>query len=354
MRVPAVGGAIARLEHPLVLVLDDLHLVANRACLDVLAELVQYVPAGSQIAVTSREVPALPLARWRAQGWVHEIGVADLRLDEQEAELLLEAVDVELDASAALRADRADGGLAGGPVPRCSVSASRSVAVGVRRGRCSGTTGSCPSTSAWSSSPGCRRTRRGSSRYTSVLDRMCGGLCDAVLETTGSVGDAREARGHQRLRRAPRPDGRVVPLPPPVRPAPTRRARAERAGPGGRAQPARDGLVRRQRPGRGGDPLRASCRRDGHRRRLGRRPQSAALLRRPPGDRGGVARMVRRRRARGVPRARRLWSLVACADGTCRGGRALARPRRRRSLEDPALGRERHRSSRGSPRCART
>ena len=74
-------------------------LVANPACLDVLAELFRYVPAGSQIAVTSREEPALPLARWRAQGWVHEIGVADLRLDEQEAGLLLEAAGVELDAT---------------------------------------------------------------------------------------------------------------------------------------------------------------------------------------------------------------------------------------------------------------
>ena len=44
--VPAVGAAIARLEQPIVLVLDDLHLVANDACLDVLAELVRYVPAG--------------------------------------------------------------------------------------------------------------------------------------------------------------------------------------------------------------------------------------------------------------------------------------------------------------------
>ena len=96
-RVPAVGDAMAGFEQPIVLVLDDLHLVDNRACLDVLAELVRYVPGGSQIAVTSREAPALPLARWRSEGWVQEIGVSDLRLDEQEAGLLLEAVGVELD-----------------------------------------------------------------------------------------------------------------------------------------------------------------------------------------------------------------------------------------------------------------
>ena len=45
--VPAVGAAMARFEQPIVLVLDDLHLVSNGACLDVLAELVRYVPAGS-------------------------------------------------------------------------------------------------------------------------------------------------------------------------------------------------------------------------------------------------------------------------------------------------------------------
>ena len=97
-RVPRVGGALATRERPLVLALDDLHAVANPACLDVLAELSRYVPAGSQIAIASREEPALPLGRWRAQGSVDEIGVGDLRLDEQEAGLLLAAAGVELDA----------------------------------------------------------------------------------------------------------------------------------------------------------------------------------------------------------------------------------------------------------------
>ena len=41
---------------------------------------------------------------------------------------------------------------------------------------------------------------------------------------------ARDARAHERLRRAPRPAGRVVSLPPPVRRAAAQRARAQRAG----------------------------------------------------------------------------------------------------------------------------
>ena len=92
-RVPRVGSALAKLERPLVLVLDDLHAVTNPSCLDVLAALLGYVPAGSQVAVASREVPELPLARWRTRGLVDEIGVSDLRLDEQEAGLLLDAAE---------------------------------------------------------------------------------------------------------------------------------------------------------------------------------------------------------------------------------------------------------------------
>ena len=74
----------------------------------------------------------LPLARWRSQGWVQEIGVSDLRLDEQEAGLLLEAVGVELDPTHARRADRANGGLAVRPVPRCALATGRSAAVSRR------------------------------------------------------------------------------------------------------------------------------------------------------------------------------------------------------------------------------
>ena len=88
-RVIRLGNALAARERPFVLAFDDLHAVGNPTCLDVIAELLESVPAGSQIAIASREQPALPLGRWRAHGWVHELGPADLRLDEQEAELLL-------------------------------------------------------------------------------------------------------------------------------------------------------------------------------------------------------------------------------------------------------------------------
>jgi LuxR family maltose regulon positive regulatory protein len=198
-RVPRLGSALAALERPLVLVLDDVHALANPACLDVLAALFEYVPAGSQIAIASREEPALPLARWRAHGSVQEIGVGDLRLDEREAKLLLEAAGVELGASE-LRdlTERTEGWPAGLYLAALSMHAG------------------APSAAAFSGDdrfvtdyfrfellsrlPAAEAQFL---KYTSVLDRMSGGLCDAVLETTRSA-DTLEA--------LERTNGFVVPL----------------------------------------------------------------------------------------------------------------------------------------------
>jgi LuxR family transcriptional regulator, maltose regulon positive regulatory protein len=185
-RVPHVGSALAALERPLVLVLDDLHAVANPSCLDVLAALVDYVPAGSQIAVASREDPALPLARWRAHGLLHETGVPDLRLDEQEAKLLLEAAGVELDASELSElTEQTEGWPAGLYLAALSLQAGAPSSAGP-----AGFTGDDRFLSEYFRFELLSRLPPAEAeflKYTSVLDRMCGRLCDAVLETTRSA-----------------------------------------------------------------------------------------------------------------------------------------------------------------------
>jgi LuxR family transcriptional regulator, maltose regulon positive regulatory protein len=185
-RVPRVGSALGALERPLVLVLDDLHALTNPSCLDVLAALFEYVPAGSQIAVASREDPALPLARWRAHGLVHEIGVPDLRLDEQEAKLLLEAAGVELDADALSElTERTEGWPAGLYLAALSLQAGAPSPASP-----AGFTGDDRFLSEYFRSELMSRLPAAEAdflKYTSVLDRMCGGLCDAVLETTRSA-----------------------------------------------------------------------------------------------------------------------------------------------------------------------
>jgi LuxR family maltose regulon positive regulatory protein len=202
MRVPRVGSALAGLEHPLVLALDDLHAVANPSCLDVLAELSRYIPSGSQIAVASREEPPLPLARWRAQGSVQEIGVADLRLDEQEAGLLLEAAGVELDASElADLTERTEGWPAGLYLAALSLQAGAA-----RPDGDVGFTGDDRFVSEYFSLELLSWLPAAEAEFlkqTSILERMCGGLCDAVLQATGSA---------DILRRLERTNSFVVPL----------------------------------------------------------------------------------------------------------------------------------------------
>ena len=185
-RVPRVGSALAALERPLVLVLDDLHAVANPSCLDVLTALFDYVPAGSQIAVASREDPALPLARWRALGLLHEIGMLDLRLDEHEAKLLLGAAGVELDADALSElTERTEGWPAGLYLAALSLQAGAPSPAAA-----AGFSGGDRFVSEYFRFELLSRLPPAEAeflKYTSVLDRMCGGLCDAVLETTRSA-----------------------------------------------------------------------------------------------------------------------------------------------------------------------
>jgi LuxR family maltose regulon positive regulatory protein len=184
-RVPRIGRALAALEHPLVLVLDDLHAVTNPGCLDALAALFEYVPAGSEIAIASREGPALPLARWRARGWLIEVGAADLRLDELEAELLLGAAGVELEASELSELTRrTEGWPAGLYLAALSMRAGAASTAGAERFDDDRFVSEYLRLELLDRLPAAEAKFL---KYTSVLERMCGGLCDAVLEATLSA-----------------------------------------------------------------------------------------------------------------------------------------------------------------------
>ena len=185
-RVPRVGNALGGLERPMVLVFDDLHSVAGPACLDVVSALLDYVPAGSQIAIATREAPALPLARWRAHGRVEEIGVAELRLNEREAGLLLEAAGVAFDAAdVSALTDRTEGWPAGLYLAALAVQAGAPSAIAA-----AGFSGQERFVSEYFRLELLSRLPASEAQFlkhTSVLDRMNGPLCDSVLETTRSA-----------------------------------------------------------------------------------------------------------------------------------------------------------------------
>jgi LuxR family maltose regulon positive regulatory protein len=94
--LPRLGAALASKALPVVVVLDDVHLLHDHEALDAVAMLVDHLPEGSQLAVTGRGEPPLPVARWRAEGRLAELGPAELAMSPVEAESLLAAVRVEL------------------------------------------------------------------------------------------------------------------------------------------------------------------------------------------------------------------------------------------------------------------
>jgi hypothetical protein len=66
--VPRLASAFASMSSPVVLVLDDVHVLRNRECVSALSVLADHVPAGSRLVAAGRADPPLRVARLRAEG----------------------------------------------------------------------------------------------------------------------------------------------------------------------------------------------------------------------------------------------------------------------------------------------
>ena len=172
------------LQTPYILVLDDYHVITSPAVHEALIFLVENIPPQMRLVILSREDPPLPLARLRARQQLTEIRVADLRFSPEETAAFLNQV-MELNLS---RSDvetletRTEGWIAGLQMTAISISG--------RDDRSSFI-----------------RTFASSNRFifdylldevleglppevqdfllkTSILDRMCASLCDAVTGKT--------------------------------------------------------------------------------------------------------------------------------------------------------------------------
>ena len=69
----------------MLLVLDDYHTISEYAVHDLVAFLVAHLPAGCHVVIGAREDPPLPLARLRARDQLTEIRERDLRFSPEEA-----------------------------------------------------------------------------------------------------------------------------------------------------------------------------------------------------------------------------------------------------------------------------
>jgi LuxR family transcriptional regulator, maltose regulon positive regulatory protein len=182
--VPRLVAAASAMTQPVALVLDNLELLDNQESLDAVAELALRLPPGSQVALASRRIPALPVALLRARGQVVEVGVAELAANQAEARALLEATGVALsDAETAELVGRTEGWPAGLYLAALALKAGARRTVGFRF------TGDDRFMADYLRSELLAHLPTELLAFltrTSVLERMCGPLCDRVLAARGS------------------------------------------------------------------------------------------------------------------------------------------------------------------------
>jgi len=196
--LPRLGSALSLAAPPAVLVLDDVHLLHNRVCLDAVTRLIDYLPPGSQLAVAGRGEPPLPLARLRAEGRMVEIGPEDLAMDAAEARALLAQGDIDLawvDVAEVVR--RTEGW------PVALHFAALSLGAGGRRAApLAGDDRFLVDYVQSELLSGLPPRLLSFLTRCSVLERLSGPLCDAVLATTGSA-DLLESLARSNLLVAP-------------------------------------------------------------------------------------------------------------------------------------------------------
>jgi len=87
--VPALGFGFSSMASPVVLVLDNVHVLYHPDCWAALSVLADHVPAGSRLVLAGRDALPFRIARLRAGSRILEVGPRDLALTHEEASSLL-------------------------------------------------------------------------------------------------------------------------------------------------------------------------------------------------------------------------------------------------------------------------
>ena len=82
-------NALSQGEDEAVLVLDDLHTLHDTTVHGWLRHLIEHLPIGFRLVLSSRTEPPFSIARWRGRGRVREVGASDLRFSAGETHRFL-------------------------------------------------------------------------------------------------------------------------------------------------------------------------------------------------------------------------------------------------------------------------
>src|SRR5438067_10538890 len=173
-----------------VLVLDDYHVIDAKAIDHALTFLLEHLPPHMHLVIATREDPQLHLARLRARGHLTELRVTDLRFTPSEAaEFLNQGMGLNLSAEdvTALEA-RTEGWIAGLQLAAISLQGHQDAT-----GFITSFTGSHHFVLDYLVEEVLQQQPESIQTFllrTSILDRMTGSLCDAVLLNPSGSGQA--------------------------------------------------------------------------------------------------------------------------------------------------------------------
>jgi len=178
--------AAQRGDGEVLLVLDDYHLIDAQPVHVSLGFVLEHLPPGLHLVLASRSDPPLPLARLRAGGQLAELRAADLRFTAEEAAALLrESAGADLPAAAvAALAARTEGWVAGLQLAALSLRGQADPA-----GFVAAFSGSHRYVLDYLAEEVLDRQHEELRTFlleTSLLERLSGGLCDAVTGRDGS------------------------------------------------------------------------------------------------------------------------------------------------------------------------
>ena len=183
-------NGLATLPDRFIFVLDDYHALDSAPIDEALTFLIDHLPPQMHLVIATREDPLLPLARLRARGQLTELRAAELRFTPTEAaEFLNHTMSLGLSADdvAALEA-RTEGWIAGLQLAALSLQGRSDTASFI-----GSFTGSHHFVLDYLVEEVLERQSNSVQTFllrTSVLDRLCGPLCEAVLLTPTISGQA--------------------------------------------------------------------------------------------------------------------------------------------------------------------
>ncbi len=191
---------ITTVPNDFILVLDDYHVIDTKPLDDALTFLLEHLPPQMHLVISSREDPHLPLARLRVQGQLIELRVTDLRFTHSEASgFLNQVMGLNLTEQDIVSLEtRTEGWIAGLQLAAISMQGQEDATRFIRS-----FTGSHHFVMDYLVEEVLQQQSESVQAFllqTSILGRLCGPLCDALLlAPSGSAQQTLEYLEHANL-----------------------------------------------------------------------------------------------------------------------------------------------------------